>query len=670
MTKDVAAEINRLREEIERHNELYYTNAQPEITDEEFDALMRQLSELEAKHPEFQSPDSPTQRVGGKPLTEFRTVPHRVPMLSMDNTYNPDELREFDQRVRRLLGDEPPVYAVEPKIDGVSISLTYEHGRFVQGATRGDGRSGDDVSENLKTIRTLPLRLRGKAPTLIEVRGEVYFRKLDFVEINREREEQGELPFANPRNSAAGTLKRLDSRLVKSKPLQFIIYGTGYVEGVELRSHVESMNYLKGLGLPTSPEMRSFEDFEALVDYCVRWAEKRHELEYEVDGMVIKVDSYAQRQRLGSTSKSPRWQVAYKYAAEQAVTTVEAIEIQIGKTGMLTPVAHFVPVQLAGTTVARASLHNEDEIRRKDIRVGDQVVIEKAGEIIPQVVSVLTDKRTGREKEFHFPKTCPACDTAVRRDEGGVYIRCPNPKCPALFKNVVEFYAHRHAMDIEGLGPAVIEQLVDQGLVVRLPDLYRLTEEQVASLERMGKKSARNLIEAIAGSKERGLARVLVGLGIRHVGRRAAEILAEHYGAAQPLMQADAAELARINEIGPVIADSVYRYFHEGSGAEIVADLQQLGVKLTEERKATAKGSALAGKTVVVTGTLPKRSREEMHELIKANGGKVSGSVSSKTSYVVAGEEAGSKLTKAQSLGIEILSEEDLENLLAGSEDT
>lgn len=672
MTQKVEREIAELRRQIERHNELYYLEAKPEITDEAFDALMRRLIELEEANPEYQSVDSPSQRVGGAPLDEFRTVEHRVPMLSMDNTYNPGELREFHARVVKLLAGELPTYTVEPKIDGVSISLTYENGRFVLGATRGDGRRGDDVTANLRTARQLPLRLKENPPPVLEVRGEVYFSKKDFVAINRQREEQGEPPFANPRNSAAGTLKLLDSRLVARRPLRVLAYGIGYSEGIDLTSQHETLDYLKGLGLPVSPLARRFEDFEALVEYCVEWGPKRHSLDYEVDGVVVKVDSFAQRQRLGTTSKSPRWQVAYKYAAEQAVTRLVNIEIQVGKTGMLTPVAHLEPVFLAGTTVSRASLHNDDEIKRKDIRIGDRVVVEKAGEIIPQVVAVRTDARDGTERAFEFPTTCPACGEEVRRDEGGVYIRCPNPSCPAQFKNILEFYAHRHAMDIEGLGPAIIEQLVETGLVRRLPDLYRLEARQVAELERMGTKSAQNLIDAIAASKERGLARLLLGLGIRHVGRRAAEILAGHFGTIDALMAAETETLAEIHEIGPVIAESVFRYFHEGHGREVIEDLRALGIRLDEPGAAagtagpTGAAGRLAGKSFVVTGTLERYTRDEIHDLIKRNGGKVASSVSGKTDFLVAGAEAGSKLAKARSLGIPVLSETDLERMVAG----
>ncbi|MFO0947730.1 MAG: NAD-dependent DNA ligase LigA [Planctomycetota bacterium] len=445
----------------------------------------------------------------------------------------------------------------------------------------------------------------------------------------------------------------------------------GFTQGEVPGTQQETLTWLATLGLPTSPETKVFDDFDRLVEYCIGWSDRRHQLAYEVDGMVIKVNDYLQRELLGTTSKSPRWQVAYKYAAEQAVTTLEKIEIQVGKTGMLTPVAHLTPVLLAGTTVSRASLHNDDEIKRKDIRVGDKVVVEKAGEIIPQIVAVKTEERDGSEKVFHFPKHCPACETEARRDDGGVYIRCPNPKCPAKFKNVLEFFAHRHAMDIEGLGPAIIDQLVDTGLVNSLPDLFRLTEDQLVPLERMGKKSAKNLIAAIGGSKSRGLSRVLVGLGIRHVGRRAAEILAQHFGNIDGLLVANAAKLSEIPEIGPVIAESVERYFQSDEGQRNVNGLRELGVQLTEElpvAETSGAGGSLAGKSFVVTGKLSRFSREEIHEYIKAHGGKVASSVSSKTDYLIAGDDAGSKLAKAKSLGVTVLTEKEFQSLLPSNE--
>lgn len=664
MKSNFEAEVVRLRDEIERHNRLYYVHARPEIRDEEFDALLRRLEEIEKAHPELVTPDSPTQRVGGEPLEAFPSVEHSIPMLSMDNTYSVEELREFHGRVVRLLGEEP-AYVAEPKIDGVSIALRYSSGRFVLGATRGDGRRGDDVTANLRTIRAIPLRLMGSPPPLLEVRGEIFFTSADFLRINEQRIEQDEVEFANPRNAAAGTLKMLDARLVATRPLRFMAWGFGLCRGFAPRSYAAAIAALAELGIPVNPLAKRFESLDPLIEYIQEFADRRHSLDYQVDGMVVKVDAFAQRDQLGSTSKAPRWQVAYKYAAEQAVTRVQSIGIYVGRTGALTPVAHLEPVRLAGTTVSRASLHNEDEIRRKDVREGDMVVVQKAGEIIPQVLGVKTEFRDGTQKEFVFPTTCPACGAPVHRDAGGVYIRCQNPNCPAQFKNILQFFANRHAMDIEGLGPALAEQLVERGMIRSLPDLYRLRAEDVAGLERMGAKSAANLIQSIEQSKERGLARLLAGLGIRHVGRRAAEILAEHFQNADKLADASIDEIAAVHEIGPVIAQSVHRYFHEQGGRQIIEELRALGVRLDERTSLPTTGN-LVGKSFVVTGTLESMSRDEAHERIRQEGGRVLSSVSAKTDYLVAGEKPGSKLDKARKLGIAVLSESQFMEMLAG----
>lgn len=677
-----------LQQELERHNELYYVEAQPEISDREFDALLHELESIENQYPSLRTPDSPTQRVGGRPIDAFETVEHRVPMQSMDNTYNLDELRSFDDRVRKILkldsdsddegvfelaapkkGKKPNVklrYTAEPKIDGVSISLIYENGDFTRGVTRGDGRRGDDVTNNVRTIRTLPLKLKAKnPPPVLEVRGEVFFTKEDFVKINEAREEADEIPFANPRNSAAGTLKMLDSRVVAKRPLRIFLYALGYTEGVDIDNQIDAIRFIKELGLPTVPDTKAFDDFEDLLDYVEKWETKRHQLEFEVDGIVIKVVDFAQREKLGSTSKSPRWQVAYKYAAEQAVTQLLKIEVQVGKTGKLTPVAHLEPVQLSGTTVSRASLHNDEEIKRKDIRVGDWVVVEKAGEIIPQVVEVKTERRSGDENPFQFPTKCPACHLPVERDPGGIYIRCVNPTCPAQQQNILEFYAHRSAMDIEGLGPALIKQLYDSGLVHRLPDLYRLKLDDLIGLERMGKKSATNLLVAIEGSKSRGLARILVGLGIRHVGARGAEVLAEHFGTIDKLMSATVEELSEVHEVGPVMAQSIFDYFHEQGGAKVVDELRELGVQMAEhQRRPVSANQPLAGKTIVVTGKLEHYSRDGIKDRIKEAGGRAASSVSKSTSFVLVGDKPGSKYDDAQKLGVTILSEEEFRQLV------
>jgi len=659
-----AAELRRL---IEHHNYLYYQEAKPEISDREFDNLLDELRKVEAAHPDLITPDSPTQRVGGQPIDGFQTVVHREPMLSIDNTYSPDELREFDRRVRKLLPGETITYVVELKIDGVAISLTYQNGLFTTGVTRGDGERGDDVTHNLKTIRELPMRLRTtKPPELLEARGEVYMTRDDLVRINRDRKEKGLEPFANPRNSAAGALKLLDPRLCAERHLRLFTYGLQGGRDLGAANHREALELLREIGFPVNSHVAAFDQMDQVIEYCLSWDKRRRELPYDTDGMVIKVNDFDQQRRLGKTSKAPRAMVAYKFAAEQALTKLLAIEVQIGKTGTATPVAHLEPVQLAGTTVKRASLHNADEIARKDIRVGDMVVVEKAGEIIPYVVRSEPGARTGKERIFQFPNKCPKCGSPVVRDEDGVYYRCTGPNCPAQLKERLRFYAHRNAMDIEGLGTAIIDQLVDSGLIRSIPDLYTLTLEQLEDLERMGKKSAQNLLDGIAASKERGLIRVLNGLGIRHVGEHVAEVLGKEFGSIDQLMNAPEERLSHIVGIGSVLAKSIRQFFESADGRKIIDDLRSHGVKLIEERKSkkVAGEAVLAGRTFVVTGTLEKYSREEIEDLIKSLGGKATGSVSKKTDYVIAGDKAGSKLEKAHQLGVQVLTEKEFEKMI------
>lgn len=661
--------IDELRRLIDRHNYLYYVEARPEISDREFDRLLDELKKLEEAHPELVTPDSPTQRVGGQPIEGFATVRHREPMLSIDNTYNAGELREFDRRVKKLLESAAVTYVVELKIDGVAISLTYEDGQLSVGATRGDGEQGDDVTHNLKTIRELPLHLHAdKPPPLFEARGEVYMNREDLAKLNRERAAQNLEPFANPRNSTAGSLKLLDPRLCAKRRLRLFTYGLGAVEGVQVRTHLDGLALLKKFGFPVNPNIASFDAIDEVVDYCQGWAEKRHDLPYDTDGLVIKVNDFEQRRRLGTTSKSPRWVVAFKFAAEQGLTKLHHIELQVGKLGTLTPVAHLEPVKLAGTTVSRASLHNADYITSKDIRVGDMVVVEKAGEIIPYVVRSESGARTGKERIFHWPDKCPNCGSPVVRGKDGVFYRCTGgKKCSGQVKKILRAFANRSAMDIEGLGEEIINQLVDSGLVKSIPDLYRLTKEQLLELERMGEKSAQNLLDGIAASKERGLSRLLAGLAIEHVGVGVAELLAEEFGKIDELMRASAERLNDVEGIGPVLAQSVHDYFHSDAGRDSVEDLRELGVKLEEKRKPKPAGLAgvdLGGKTFVVTGTLERYGREEIESLIKQLGGKVTGSVSKNTNYVIAGEKAGSKLDKAQKLGVPVLSERDFEKMI------
>ncbi len=592
-------------------------------------------------------------------------------MLSIDNTYNAGELREFDRRVRKLLDGEPVVYVVELKIDGVAISLTYEDGLFTVGATRGDGERGDDVTHNLKTVGGLPLRLRtAKPPALFETRGEVYMTREDLARLNRDRVKQGLEPFANPRNSAAGSLKLLDPRLCAERKLRLFTYALGATEGVQVKTHLESLELLKEYGFPVNPNIKKLDSIDAVIDYCNSWATRRNDLPYETDGMVIKVNDLGQRRRLGSTAKAPRWVVAYKFAAEQALTKLLKIEVQVGKTGALTPVAHLEPVHLAGTTVSRASLHNADEIARKDIRVGDMVVVEKAGEIIPYIIRSEPGARTGDEKVFHFPKKCPVCGSPVERDPDGVFYRCTSTDCVGQIKRRLRSYAQRNAMDIEGLGTEIIEQLVDSGLVRSIPDLYRMTTDQLLELERMGKKSAQNLLDGIAASKERGLTRVLTGLGIMHVGEGVAELLAQEFHNIDDLMAASEDRLARVKGIGSVLAESVYKYYQSASGQKTIEELRAAGVKLSEDPRPSAGqrgGADLTGKTFVVTGTLERYGRDEIEGLIKQLGGKAVGSVSKKTDYVVAGEKAGSKLDKARELGVRVLTEDEFEKLIGKS---
>lgn len=663
----VQKRILELRGLIEHHNKLYYVDAKPEISDREFDRLLEELQSLEAQYPELRTSDSPTVRVGGRPIEGFATVTHREPMLSIDNSYSAGDLTEFDRRVRKLLGGEPVTYVVELKIDGVAMSLTYTNGLFSVGATRGDGEQGDDVTHNLRTIHDVPLKLPD-SPPLFEARGEVYMTRADFARNNRRRIEEGQEPAANPRNFAAGSLKLLDPQECRKRRLRFFAYAVGPCEGVEVRTHQESLALLRRFGFVVNPNIAAFDSIDAVIEYCNSWESKRHDLPYETDGMVIKVDDFAQRKKLGVTSKSPRWVIAYKFAAEQGITRLLSIDIQVGKLGTLTPVANLEPVKLAGTTVSRASLHNADFIEAKDIRIGDTVVVEKAGEIIPYVVRSEAEARTGSEKVFHFPTTCPSCGSPVERDKNGVFYRCTGGrKCTAQIKEVLRAYARRSAMDIEGLGEKIIEQLVDAGLAGNIPDLYRVTLDQLVALERMGKKSAQNLLDGIAASKDRGLGRLLAGLAIPHVGDSVADLLANEFGDVDALMNASPERLSQINGIGPIMAQAIHDYFQDPHHRAILEDLRSLGLKLTQDSRPTPAqtgGSDLAGKTFVVTGTLAKYQREEIEALIRQLGGKASGSVSKKTDYVVAGEKAGSKLDKAKALGVPVLSEEEFDRLI------
>ncbi len=667
-SESVRRGLKSLRDEIDRHNRLYYLDAAPEISDRDYDRLMERLEAIEAEHPELVTPESPTQRVGGEPIDGFAPVTHVVPMLSIENTYQADEIREWEARVRKALNpDEPVRFVVELKVDGVAVSLRYEDGRLALGATRGDGSRGDDITTNLRTVRGIPLTLADNPPPLLEVRGEVYMTNSELVRLNELRRAIEESPFANPRNATAGSLKLLDPKLCGARRLRFVAHGLGAATGLKVHSYVEILNDLKRWGIPIGPQTSAYETIDEVIAHADRWATRRNELDYQTDGLVIKVDDLVQRQRLGTRSKSPRWVIAYKYEAEQAVSKILGISIQVGKTGKLTPVADLSPVALAGTTVKRASLHNADEIARKDVRIGDTVVIEKAGEIIPQVVRVEAKARDGSEVPFAFPSTCPSCGAAVEKVPGEVDQRCSNPPsaCPDQLKEWIRWFAHRDAMDIEGLGSKLIVQLVDRKLIQGLADLYRLDEATLADLDRMGQKSARNLVDALEASKTRTLDRFVTGLTIRHVGTRSAEILADRFRTADALRAASLAELEATPGLGPVVAASVFEFFQDPENQRLLDNLRAVGVDPTPpEVLAPATGSLpLAGKTIVITGTLPNRTRPEAEALIKRLGGKVTGSISKSTSLLLAGEEAGSKLAKAKQLNIPIIDEAELDRL-------
>jgi DNA ligase (NAD+) len=665
MDKDKTSTAKRaehLRSELERHNRLYYQHAAPEISDREFDQLLRELQDIEKEHPELITPDSPTQRVGGAPLEGFAQVTHRVPMMSLDNTYSEEELREFYTRLQKGLGREKIKCTIEPKVDGVAVSVRYENGVLKHGVTRGDGRVGDDITHNLKTIRSLPLRLPKHVPQTFEVRGEVYMNRAEFEKMNQEREEAGEPRFANPRNSTAGSLKQLDPRDAAKRPLSVIFYGMGDHGDAKLQSQSQIYDLLHEAGLPKAELLWDCDTIEQMLGVIHDLDERRRKLPYDTDGAVIKVDSFAEQRDLGATSKAPRWAIAYKYAAEQAETQLLAVDIQVGRTGALTPVARLTPVFLSGSTVSNATLHNFEEIERKDIRVGDFVTIEKAGEIIPAVVAVSKDKRTGEETPVPVPTECPVCGTPVRKDEGQVAIRCPNSDCPEQVKRRVEHFTHRGAMDIRGLGEQVVGQLVDIGLVHHIPDLYDLDEAALGKLERQGKKSIENLLKGIAESKAQPPWRLLFGLGVPQVGASSARSLVEHFGSIDALAAASMEDLLKVQDIGGIVAQSIHDWFREEKNVQRLDRLRAAGVQFANPKEERASDK-LAGTTWVITGTLGQ-GRDEVADIIRSHGGKVSSSVSSKTSYLLAGEEAGSKLEKATKLGVKVLSEAEFQELI------
>jgi DNA ligase (NAD+) len=664
MTPDAAAEIAQLRDQIRYHDRKYYVDAQPEISDLAYDRLMERLKKLEAAHPELVSPDSPTQRIGDAPVEALVSVTHRLPMLSIENTYSVEDLRKFGQRVAKLLPDEKIQWVVELKIDGVAVSVVYENGRLTQAATRGDGRTGDDITHNMRTVVDCPLVLADHPPPLLEVRGEVYMTNSDLVRLNERQRERDEPLYANTRNCAASSVRLLDPRLAAERRLRLFCHGVGFREGLTAGNHMDFLAELSRYGLPPTPGVRAFDDFEAAVAHCEELIGTLHALDFEIDGLVFKVNDFGQRERLGTTSKSPRWAIAYKFEKYEAQTWLLDIRVQVGKTGAITPVADLAPVELAGTIVKRASLHNADEIERKDVRIGDLVVVEKAGKIIPHIVRVEKTERKGDPPKFVFPIRCPECGTQLVKDSGGVYIRCPNPLCAAQLKERLRYFANRNAMDIEGLGDKLVDQLVETKKVKSYGDLYRLKLDDLEGLERMGRKSSESLLEGIEKSKSRGLARLLNGLSIRHVGTRVATVLADHFSSMDELQAAEIEELADVLEIGPVIAESVYDFLHSEFGSGTIEDLKRLGLKMAAPRAPRREASAIAGKTFVVTGTLVKYGRDEIQELIAKLGGRAASSVSKNTDYVVAGEKAGSKLDKARQLGVAVLSEEQFEALL------
>jgi DNA ligase (NAD+) len=658
--------VEELRALIREHDRHYWLEAAPQISDQEYDRLYRELKDLEEEHPQLVTPDSPTQRVSGAPLQEFAQITHRTPMLSLDNTYSEAEVVEFFRRMIRLLPGETIRTVIEPKVDGVAISVFYRNGRLQYAATRGNGTVGDDVTQNVRTIRSVPYTLEGAVPNEVEVRGEVYLPKKTFRKLNEEREQAGESLFANPRNAAAGALKQLDARIAASRGLGVIFYGFGYYSGSELGSHQESLKRLADWGLPSPPKIWTADSPEAVIDAIKALDEVRHDLPYETDGAVIKVDDHRQREALGFTSKAPRWAIAYKYQAERAETQLLSIEVQVGRSGKLTPVANLSPVQLSGTTVSRATLHNGEEIKRKDIRVDDYVLIEKSGEIIPAVLEVVLERRTGNEKRFEMPAKCPSCGHPVVHFPGQIDVRCVNVECPEQVKRRLEHFAHRGAMDIESLGEAMVAQLVERGLVKRIDHIYDLDEDKLAGLERMGKKSIRNLLDAIDASKNQPVWRLVFGLGILHVGATAARELADFFGTLDALRKASVEELQKAPNTGEVVARSIRDWFDNKDNQELIEALRRHGLNFGGHGEAARVDDRLEGTTWVITGTLSE-PREVFADLIRSHGGRSTSSVSGKTDFLLAGDEAGSKLEKARSLNVRVVNEQEFRGLIGRS---
>jgi len=661
----VTARVAELRKEIECHNYRYYVEDAPIISDEEYDRMFRELRELEQEHPELASPDSPTQRVGAEPQERFLKVEHLRPMLSLANAFDEEELRAFERRVRNLLEVDEVDYVTELKIDGNAVALTYEDGVLVRGATRGNGLVGEDVTSNLKTIRSIPLRLRALAdiPSRLEVRGEAYLPISAFNRINEEREAAAENIFANPRNAAAGTLRQLDPRITAARPLAFFAYAIGFVEGIELGSQAEVLEHLRSCGFPVNSHYRHHRTMEDVIVFCRAWQEQRDTLDYEIDGVVIKVNNLRYQERLGVVSRDPRWAVAYKFPGKLATTRLNSIEINVGRTGALNPYAVLEPVQLAGVTIRQATLHNEDDIRRKDIREGDMVIVKRAGDVIPQVVGPVRERRTGAEREFRYPRNCPACQEPVEHAEGEAMAYCKNPRCPAQRLETLIHFVSQGAMDIRGLGPQTIEKLLDLNLINDAADLYALTDEQLARLPNFKEKSIHNLLASIEQSKSRPFNRVLFSLGIRHVGEGIAELLASALGSIDAMMAATEEQILAVPGVGPEIARSVKNYLEIQENRELIRRLEAAGLQFEISTKERTKGGPFLGMTFVITGTLPSLSRKEATEFIVKHGGKVLSAVSSTTNYLVAGADPGSKLAKAKELGAKLLTEDELVEL-------
>jgi DNA ligase (NAD+) len=667
--QEAERQIEQLRQQLQYHNYRYHVLDDPQITDAEYDQLMRRLQELEAAFPELIRPDSPTQRVGATPLEAFGTVLHSLPMLSLDNAFSAEEVRDFDARIRRQLGQSDRIdYVAEPKIDGLAVELVYVDGLFVQGSTRGNGVRGEDITQNLRTIKTIPLRLIAVAhdplPQRLEVRGEVYMTKRDFQRLNARREEEGEPTFANPRNASAGALRQLDPRITAGRPLAMFCYGVGGVEGITFQTHWDVLQSLARWGFSINPHSERCQGIEAALAYYERLSQQREELPYEIDGVVIKVNALALQEALGTRSRSPRWALAYKFEAKQAVTRVKKIAVQVGRTGALTPVALLEPVQVAGVEVSRASLHNPDEVARKDVRAGDWVLVQRAGDVIPEIVEVLKERRTGEEKPFEMPTHCPICKSGVVRLEDEVVPRCVGLSCPAKLKETIVHFASKRAMDIDGLGDKTVDQLVEHGLVKDIGDLYGLTKDDVLKLDRLADKSASNLIAAIERSKQTTLPRFLYALGIRHVGEHVADVLAREYSDWQALQHAGYEELQGIHEIGPRIAQSIVAFFQDTGNQGVLEKLHRGGVCATPLQR-PAVDQSLRGKTLVFTGELQTYTRAEAKRLVEARGGRVTSSVSRSTSYVVAGADAGSKLDQARKFGLSMLTEDEFQALLS-----